>query len=779
MVGQTLGHYRVLEQIGAGGMGLVFRAHDERLDRDVAIKVLPPGTLTDEKARKRFRKEALALSKLNHPNIGTVHDFDTQDGVDFLVMELIPGITLDEKLTAGALPEKEITRLGTQLAEGLAAAHKEGVIHRDLKPSNLRVTSDGRLKILDFGLAKLYQPASPTATTESLSQSHGPVGTPPYMAPEQLRGHPADPRSDIWAAGAVLYEVASGQPPFPQKSSTLLIDAILNRPPQAPSELNSQLSLGLENIILKSLDKDPGRRYQSAKELLVALERLSIPGAQITGRAALAARPMPRGAWAAAGAVVVALAVVAGLWLERGRKAPESAQVTPSIAVLPFVDMSPEKNQEYFADGLAEDLLNNLAKVPGLKVVGRTSSFQFKGKNEDLRVIGEKLNVVTVLEGSVRREGKRVRITAQLVNAGDGFDVWSESYDRDLHDIFAVQDEIARAVAGSLKVKLLGERTTAPSGRSKNVEAYNAYLQGRYFYERRSKEDLEKAVANYEQAIRLDPDYAAAWAGLGAARTWQAASGYVPVDEGYRKAQGAVEKALALDANLAEAHTALGAIGMFYTWDWGGADASYQRALALEPGNATVVTNSAQMAATLGRFEQAMTLDRRAIELDPLSAPGYSFLGLNALYAGRLEEAAAAYKKALELNPEFPGAHNPLGRIYLAQSHPQAALDEMERETEPAFRLQGLALAYHALGRKQESDAALAELTAKHQVTWAYQIAQVYAFRGEVDQAFAWLERCYAQHDGGLAQIKGDPLLKNIERDPRYAAFLKKMRLPV
>jgi len=446
--------------------------------------------------------------------------------------------------------------------------------------------------------------------------------------------------------------------------------------------------------------------------------------------------------------------------------------------VLPFVNMSDDKSQEYFSDGLAEELLNNLAKIPGLRVAARTSSFQFKGKTEDLRTVGEKLNVSSILEGSVRKEGNRVRISAQLIKTSDGFHLWSETYDRELKDVFAVQDEIARSVASSLKVALLGGNMAASSTKEKNPDAYNVYLQGRYFLERLGKENLEKSVSYFEQAIKLDPGYAPAWAGLALTRSYQAGAGYLPVEEGLPKAREAAERAMALDANLAEAHAAMGRIKTEYDWDWAGADASFQRALALEPGNATILWGAARLDAALGRFEEALALDRRAVELDPLNMSSHWNHGLHAYYAGRLEEAVSAFKKVLELNSERPTAHETLGQVYLAQSHPQEALAEMEREPEEGFRLQGLVLAYHALGRKKDSDAALAELIVKHAADSAFQIAEVYAFRGETDRAFEWLEHAYTQRDSGLAQLKGDPLLKGIERDPRYAAFLKKMHLP-
>ncbi len=468
LVGVELGHCRIVEKIGAGGMGEVYRARDEHLARDVAIKVLPPGALTNESAGKHFHKEALILSQLNHPNIAIIYDFDTQQGVDFLVMEYIPGITLSDKVGAGPLPEREVLRLGVQLAEGLTAAHEHGVIHRDLKPGNLRVTSDGRLKILDFGLAKLRRQITDSEATESLSETRAMAGTLPYMAPEQLLSGEVDARTDIHGAGCVLYEMASGRYPFAEVERSQLIGAILHRWPRPPAALNPKLSPDLGRIIAKCLEKEPENRYQSANELAVDLRRLTRD--QESGHLTVEADAAPRLAFilrpkamlAAAASIVIVL-LVAAFWLARTKKAPEPARITPSIAVLPFVDLSAEKDQEYFSDGLAEELLNSLVKIQGLHVVARTSSFQFKGKNEDLRMIGQKLNVATILEGSVRKQGQRVRISAQLVQVSDGFHLWSEAYDRDLTDIFAVQEEIARSSSGVSEGEIAGGQVPLPA----------------------------------------------------------------------------------------------------------------------------------------------------------------------------------------------------------------------------------------------------------------------------------------------------------------------------
>ena len=370
-----------------------------------------------------------------------------------------------------------------------------------------------------------------------------------------------------------------------------------------------------------------------------------------------------------------------------------------------------------------------------------------------------------VLEGSVRKAGNQLRITAQLIEVATDSHLWSQTYDRQMENIFAVQDDIAASVAGALKVTLEGGQT--PKAQQTNPEAYNAYLQGRYFFDRRSKEDLEKAIGYYEQALQIDPNYARAWVGLSAVHSRQADHGYLPVDEGYAKARKEAEKALELDPNLAEAHAHMGWIKRIYDWDWTGADAAYKRALELEPANADVVRGAAVLAATLGRFDEAIALDRRAIELDPLRVAAHANLGLRAYYAGRWEEAEAAFRKALELNPQYPVAHMHLGRIYLAQSKPEEALAEMQKEPEPLWRGYGLALAYHAAGKKKEADAALAEYIEKFQNEAAFQIAEIYAYRGETDKAFEWLERAYKQRDGGLSEMKGDPLLRNLERDPR------------
>src|SRR5438105_6258027 len=514
MIGQTLSHYRIIAKLGAGGMGEVYSAHDERLEREVALKIIRSGALADEAARKRFRKEALALSKLNHPNIATIFDFDfdSESGVDLIAMEFVPGETLAERARGGPMAEKEAIALALQIADALEEAHDRGIIHRDLKPGNVMVTPKGRAKVLDFGLAKLLRPTSGAAAAPALtwSETQGVSGTLPYMSPEQLRDEAVDARSDIFSLGAVLYELTTGRQPFPETVASRLTDAILNRAPVSPRALNPRLSPELERIILKCLEKDPGLRYQAAKELWVDLHRLSAP-TSAPSTVTPARRGKRRVAWGLALAVVAAV-VVAVLMTRMnffvGVSKPGRIQ---ALAVLPLNNLSADPAQEYFADGMTEELTTELAQISGLKVISRTSTMRYKGTREPLPQIARELGVDAVIEGSVERAGDEVRITAQLINAHTDAHLWARSYHRDLKNVLAMQSEVARAIAGEIQVQVTPqEQARLQHSRQVDPAAYEAYLQGLYHFNIHTGPELQRAILEYQKAIQLDPSYALA-----------------------------------------------------------------------------------------------------------------------------------------------------------------------------------------------------------------------------------------------------------------------------
>jgi len=786
LINQTVSHYRILRKLGGGGMGVVYEAEDLNLKRHVALKFLPEGLRHNSKALERFQREARATSALNHPNICTIYDIGQDEDRPFIVMELMKGQTLKDKIAGKPLDIERAIDIGIQIADALDAAHGEKIIHRDIKPANIFVNERGQTKLLDFGLAKEITDYIST-DSEQLTQSASAnltdagttMGTVAYMSPEQARGKDLDARTDLFSFGAVLYEMVTGQLPFTGDSFGQILESIFTREPTAPVRLNPLVPAKLEEIIAKALEKDKTLRYQSAAEMSTDLRRLSIAKSPIqitptTGTQKNSAQKYLL-------AIAILLIVVTSIYFLRPKsfretkRAPDSK--TTSIAVLPFVDLSPEKNQEYFADGLADELLNDLAKNPKLRVAARTSAFAFKGKNEDLRIVAQKLNVANILEGSIRKEGNRVRITTQLINAADGFHLWSEKYDRQINDIFAVQDDIASSVAEALKVTLLGEKHTTQ--KKENSEAYNSFLQGQYFSDRKTREDLEKAIQYFNDALRIDPGYARAWVGLAEAHTHQGDQGYAPVKDVFDQARIEVEKGLAIEPNLARGYAINGWILLAYDWNWNGAKQSLDHALKLEPNNPVILFVNASLATAFGRLDEAVKLDRRAVELDPLNPIAYYNLGLHSYLGGRFEEALPAFDKMLGISPQYPDGHQLKGSVYLLQNKNQLALSEMEKEVDPPWRLFGCSLVYHALGENQRSEEALAELIKQFADYGAYQIGSAYAYRGDLDKSFEWLDRAYRQHDAGLIQVKSDPILVNARKDPRFETLLKKMRLPI
>jgi serine/threonine-protein kinase len=783
--GAGLGPYEILAPLGAGGMGEVYRARDKKLDRDVAIKVLPDSVASDPDSLARFEREAKAVAALSHPNILSIFDFGTQDGVSYAVMELLEGETLRGKLDAGPIPQRQAVDYALQIAKGLSAAHEKGIVHRDLKPENLFVSKDGHLKILDFGLAKRVEQVPPgketSAPTASGHTQPGTVmGTAGYMSPEQVRGLPVDHRSDIFSFGAILYELLSGKRAFKRDTAADTMAAIMKEEPPELSESGRNVSPALDRIVSHCLEKSAEHRFQSARDIVFALSEASASTAASGGQLATPAAPKRGRAILIAAGALVLLGVGAVVLLKR-RPGASPSVTGPSIAVLPFRNLSDDKSQEYFSDGLSEELIGLLAKVKELHVAGRTSSFAFKGKTGDLRTIGEKLAVAAVLEGSVRRSGDRLRVSTQLVNVADGYEIWSETYDRKMTEVFEVQDEIAGAVVSALKVKLL--RSAPPlvtQHRTSNTEAYDQYLLGRQFYGRSNGDGYRRSAAAYEKAVALDPNYAAAFAGL--ARSLSQLVDFVDnaaeQAEIQQKALSSAERAAELDPALAESYAARANVRTYIGRDWAGAQADFRRALSLDPGDPLTHAHFARLLSRLGRLPEAVAEARKATELEPLWVGGKNILGAYLYATGQLSEARKVLSRALEISPENEYARFFLGVTALLEGNPKDALSGLEPPN-TVFRKTMMALALHDLGRERESQRALDELIAAHGQTSAYHVAEVYAYRGDRDKAFEWLDRAYAQRNSQLPTLTWDPLVAKLRGDPRYTAMLKKLNLPV
>ena len=791
--GVTLGHYQVLEKVGAGGMGEVFRARDQHLDRDVAIKVLPPGTLGDESARKRFHKEALALSKLNHPNIATIYDFDTEQHLDFLVMELIPGITLSHKLASGPLPEKDVLRLGIQLADGLAAAHEHGVVHCDLKPGNLRLTGDGWLKILDFGLAKFRQPTIDAGETQSTLFEGLVSGTVPYMAPEQVLGEHIDARTDIYAGGLALYEMATGKRAFAELPSGQLIGAILHHSPIPLKQVDHRLPSELERIVGKCLEKDPAHRYQSAKELAVDLRRLERdPQAESTAGAvpaepALAAFGLSRRAMlsvlAMVSALVVVVVLVAPKWRESRDQRPGSLPRFQAIAVLPLVNLSGDSTREYFADGMTEELITQLGKAVPARVISRQSVMQFKGTKMPLAEIAQKLKVDAIVEGSVVQSGNRVRVTARLVDAAAETPVWSDEYERDLRDVLSLQAEVTRAIAHEIRVKLTPqEQTRLAKASPVNPEAYEAYLQGRFQWYKVSKQGFEDAERYFQLALKKDPNYALAYAGLADVWIMRADSGYAPPSETMPKAKAAALKALQLDDTLPEPHVSL-ALVEGYERDWPAAERSYQRAIQLNPSSADAHFMYADYLISFKRNQEWQTEIQQTLTLDPMNFFPRCFYGWQLIYLGRYDEAIDSLQKVLATQPNFSSAHMGLWGAYYKKHMDKEAIEEAvkffevlnDQEVVAALKT-GYQKAGYGEGMKRAADTL--SLRAQHSHVAGVRIARLYAHAGDKDQALVWLQRAYEANETPLVHLGVAWDWDQLRSDPGFQDLLRRMRLP-
>ncbi len=775
----ALGHYRLLEQIGAGGMGVVYRARDERLQRDVAIKVLPEGLLTSVSARRRFRNEALALSQLNHPAVATIHDFDSQGGIDFLVLEYIEGQTLDKRLLAGPLDERETLRLGMQLASGLEAAHGHGVVHRDLKPGNLRVTRDGRLKILDFGLAQLLQPDSDRSQVATLTVTGNVVGTLPYMAPEQFDGRRVDARSDLHAAGAVLYEMVTGQRAFPQASAAEVMYAITHEPPPPPSDAGAHVSPGLEAVLLKALAKDPDHRYQSARELRADLERLAAPGHALLRRP----RTARASALAAAGIALGVLVSLGAAWWFLASRPPSDAGpkggASASLAVLPLENLSRNPQEDYFADGMTDELITSLGKISALRVIARGSVMEYKNTRKPLREIARALNVSTLLQGTVLHAGDRVRITAQLIQVASGKLLWSESYERSLRDVLALQNEVALAIATQIQVKLTPHDQKRLASRAQvDAEAHESYLQGQYYWNRSSPADKEKGVDFFRRAIARDSTYSRAYVGLADAY-YALSNWWMPPSEALPKARAAALKALELDPDLADARALLGIIEAVYDWAPARAEAEFRTAIASGPNSAGAHMWYAYYLNQVGRFDESRAEYDRARGLDPRSSY-VRFLSIwPDFYQRRYEAAESRLRDFIAEDSTFADAYTLLGETYEQQGRHAEALVQLRRAEARGTHAWTLAAIGRVLAESGQRDSALAmvaelERLSRREYVTPYGVATIFAGLGERDRAFEWLERAIRERCEDVLLIGIDPRMDRLRSDPRFEGVVRR-----
>ena len=768
--------YEIIEELGRGGMGTVYRAEDKKAKEEIALKLIKPEIAAQKRTIERFRSELTTARKIRHKNICGMYDLGEERGAYYITMEYVPGEDLKSFIRRSKrLSVPNAVSIAKQISEGLAEAHIQGVIHRDLKPSNIMIDKEGNARIMDFGIAR-------TLKARGVTGAGVVIGTPEYMPPEQAEAKDVDQRSDIYSLGVIMYEMITGQLPF--AGDTALNIAIKHKTeiPADPNTYNAQIPDDLSRLILRCLEKDKDKRYQNAQELRSALdhiekgiptaikrkaERTPLTSKEITVTFSLKKLLVP--ALAIAALIVIAIMV----WQFLSKKEalpPESVQT--SLAVLPFEDLSSNKDQAFLCDGFSESLINALTKIRDLRVPARTSSFSFKGKDQIVQEIGEKLNVKAVLEGSVQRAGDTLRITVKLVNVADESVQWSEQYNRKLDDVFTIQDEITLNVVEALKVKLTGgEREQLTKRNTTNAEAYQLYLQGRHFRWIENKPNLLKAKDYFEQAIEKDPNYSFAHAGLADTYMLLGLYAMMPRGEAAQQAKNAAQRALELDENSSEAHASLGVILEVFDWDWKGAERKFRHAIDMNPNHFDAHYEYGLLLCRLKRLDEAQAELEKSLQIDPLSARGYDFLGIIYRLKGDLKKAEEQYKKRDELDPPLPPAESAVER----------AQELIDRDGRLPQRLIQLARAYMQSGQEAEAYELIDELEQMYEesdtVNIAYYLTQCYVYLNDKDQALQWLEKAYERRDPLLIAINTSALLDPIRQEPRFKSIQTKMGL--
>jgi serine/threonine protein kinase/tetratricopeptide (TPR) repeat protein len=778
-VGDKLGPYEIAGLIGAGGMGEVFRARDSRLNRDVALKVLPGHLAGDPQALARFDREAKAVAALSHPNILVLYDVGADANIHYVATELLEGETLRERIARGPLPWRKAAEIGAAIAEGLAAAHSKGVVHRDIKPANIFLTSDGRLKILDFGLAQVRRPPTEDESTVTLTEAGNRtvMGTIGYMSPEQVRGEESQAPSDIFSLGCVLYEMVSGRRAFSGKSANDTLAAILKDEPPALADSGEPVSPEFQRVIERCLAKSPPLRFHSAHDLAFALRSLSSsPGEHKSGPFAR----FGRRAVANSIAVVILILAAAGFYYWKTR----AGEGIESLAVLPFVNSSGSPDADYLSDGITESLMDSLSQLPKLKVMSHDAVFRYKGKNPDARAVGRELGVRAVLTGRIVQRGDNLSVSAELVDVAGNSHLWGEQYDRKVADALAVQRDIAAEISGKLRARLSNERKTRIAKRqTENPEAYQLYLKGRYYARKFDTENLNKGLDYFRQALALDPSYALAYQGIGSyyglATDW-----LMPPTEAGPKEEEADRKALEIDDSLIEAHVDLASEYFWYDFDWAAADRELRRAIELDSNYPQAHEVRGWYLTDLGRFDEGVNEGRRAQALDPLTLDITGVLGFDLYYAHRYDEAGTELRKCLDLEPRFWPAYYWLAQVYQQQGKFPEAIAALQKarsiEDRIAAPLAELAHAYAASGRTAEARQALEELLARSKTGHVskYLIATVYAALGDKTEALTRLEQAYSERSWYLGFLKSDPELDSLRSEPRFQDLVRRMNFP-